>query len=91
MGRTGRVSTVRLSAELRVRLKLVAAARRQTMEASLAEAVELWMTQSVGRPSGRAVEEAKRMREQVEQIAGSGNPRLVSAAMCVLDGLCLQV
>ncbi len=88
----GGVSTVRLPTEVRGRLKTTAAARGLTMELALCEAVELWVVHGgTLRRSGRVTEEAKRMRAQVEQVADSGNQRVIAAAMVVLDGLVLQV
>lgn len=86
-----KVTTVRLAPALRSRLKVIAAARHQTMEDALAEAVDLWTAQSVGRTNGKAVEEVKRMRALVEQIAGSGNERVVAACLCTLDCYALSL
>lgn len=89
------ISTVRLSDALRSRLKVLAAARNQTMEAALAEAVEVWSRAGVGPQrglvavSGKSSEECKRMTQQVQVICSSKNERTVQATMVVLDGLSL--
>lgn len=67
----------------------MAAARQQTMEDALAEAVDLWSAHSVGRTNGRVREEVKRMHAQCDRIAGSGNERMIQAAMCILDCMTL--
>ncbi len=81
---------MRLPAEVRDMLKAMAGARNLTMEAAFTEAVEMWAVQG-GKRSGKVTEEAKRMRAQCDQITGSGNTRVIGAAMVVLDGLCLMV
>lgn len=55
------------------------------MEDALADAVDYWATSSVGRPTGKVREEAKRMKAICEQIAGSGNERIIAACLYTLD------
>lgn len=86
------VSTVRLPSTLRGRLKVLAAARNQTMEMAVSEAVELWASASPYRPAwdGKTSEECKRMHSQVDQICQGKNERAIEAAMYVLDALILR-
>lgn len=69
---------------------MMAAARSQTMEAAIAEAVDLWTAhRPVAATDGKVRQEAERMRAQVDRIAASGNGRLIQSAMCVLDCMAL--
>lgn len=86
---TEKVTTVRLAPAIRSRLKILAAARHQTMEDALAEAVDLWSAHSIGKTNGKVREEVKRMHAQCDRIAGSGNERVIQSAMTVLDCMTL--
>lgn len=82
------VTTVRLSPHLRITLKTMAAARHQTMESALNEAVTLW-SQSGPLRKGKVTEECRKMRAQIDMIANTKGERVVQATLVVLDGLCM--
>ncbi len=87
---TEKFTTVRLAPAVRSRLKILAAARSQTMESALAEAVEFWARASIGRTGGKIKEaELRRIKDQCEAIAGSGNERIIQAMSVLLD--CMSV
>lgn len=86
-------STVRLSESARHRLKVLAGARRITMETAFDEAVELWLITSPlpqdTHEGGKLSRECARAIALCKRISKGKNKRPMDALLVILDGLSL--